>query len=181
MAIDIIPKKEEKDILGTAIFYFCLVLLVVLLIISAIFYILEWRIENQQVVEVQGIIEAQKTKEMIILETKMEKTLSKVNDFVFVLESKKTSKEILDTLENLIHPAIYLDNIILSATKETVSIVGTAQDSVVFGQQLDILNNNNDITAVVIDNFERNTNRTIDFSITINFGEVLNEENNEQY
>ena len=181
MAIDIIPKKEEKDILGTSVFYFGLVLLVVLLIISAIFYVLEWRIENQQIIEVQGTIEAQKTKEMMMLEARMDKTLAKVNDFILIMESKKTSKEVLSTLESLIHPAIYLNDIALSATKETVNISGIAKDSVIFGQQIDILNNNNDITEVIIDKFERKIDRTIDFSITINFGEELNQENNEQY
>ncbi|MDD4062604.1 MAG: hypothetical protein PHV25_02405 [Candidatus Pacebacteria bacterium] len=181
MAINIIPKKEEKDVLGTAVFYFGLVLLVVLLIISTIFYILTWRIENQQIVEIQGAMEAQKTREMMELEARMDKTLAKVNDFVLVLDQKKTSKEILAVLEDLIHPEVYLDSVILSATKETISIEGTAKDATVFGQQIDILNNNDDITSATIDSFERNIDRTINFSITINFGEEINEEANEQY
>lgn len=181
MAINIIPKREEKDVLGTAVFYFGLVLLVVLLIISAILYILDWRIENQQIVETQGTIVAQKTREMMELEARMDKTLAKVNDFVLILDQKKTSKEILGVLEELIHPEVYLDNVMLSTTKETVNIIGVAKDATIFGQQVDILNNNSNASSVIIDSFERNMDRTINFSIIVSFGEAIKEETDEQY
>lgn len=181
MAIDIIPKKEEKDVLGTAIFYFGLILLVVLLTISAILYVLTWRVESQQIVEIQGTIEAQKTKEMMELEARMDRTLAKVNDFVLILEQKKTSREIFTVLENLIHPEVYLDSVVLSATKETAIVEGVAKNATIFGQQVDILNGNDDVTSVDIGDFERNLDGTIDFMIAINFGEEINEEENAQY
>ena len=176
MAIEIIPRKKEEESEGSFIrkkfLYIGLGFLFISVIISGTFLILIW-MTSQESKNVRIVTEAEKSKEILLLESEMKEHYKRVADFAYLLSARVSPIPMFEVIERTIHPDVYFLGFQINPLEKKISTTGIARNITVFDQQIKIFEEDSMIVNVTIDNFTREDNGRVVFPLTFIFSEEL--------
>jgi len=168
MAIEIIPRKEKEEaILSQGKFFQVGLALILLFIISSLaFHFLKWRF-SQEISAIDVLIKEQRVGEIVLLEKKINGYYRRTKNLSPIIETKKSSLPILETIEKLVHPLVFFSEFEVNVSKNTIKALGVAKNIVAFDQQLRIFREEKSIVSVSAPEFSIKEDRTISFPINI--------------
>ncbi|KKQ77234.1 MAG: hypothetical protein US98_C0009G0008 [Parcubacteria group bacterium GW2011_GWC1_38_6] len=170
MAIEIIPKKKERKsitLIG-AIFYFSVILLLSIFLISLLLLGFQLTL-NRNISNVKAKIDSVATPEDLMTERKVTLTQKKINDFAFLIDNHRSNEKFFASFEKLVHPKIFFSEINLRLEQGRATLSGKTDNFEILGQQFLILEKEGYIKSVVLSKSEIDKEGKISFVVEVSF------------
>lgn len=169
MAIQIVPREEERSPIWIDIlFYLSLILLVATVSSYFILNHLKQK-EEQRYASLQQQISGEKGLKEINMEKEVIDYKKKIDDFSLILNSRLYISQIFPFFEGLIHPNVVLHDFSAEALTGKISFSGTTENFQTLGQQMVIFQNEKLIRETKLTDvfFDNEGNISFDFEITL--------------
>ena len=117
--------------------------------------------------------EAQKSPEILLLESEMRDHRQRVLDFAYILERRTSPYPMFEVIERSIHPEVYLSDLQIDVSGKSIKTNGVATDIIAFDQQVKLFEKEEMIISSGIETFNRKDDGQISFPMTIVFSDKL--------
>ena len=171
--VNLIPKPIKKISKNQKILLYFLVFSVFFLTVAYIFLI---SLEKQAQASLQAVeqqISAQKTTEMINLESTIKSYKREIDEFAPYLNNHILVTKFFDFLEKNTHPRIYFSQISLKLSSASVNLSGRADSFLSLGQQLMIFNGDSMVKNVSLSNISLSEEGSIMFNLGLSLDSSL--------
>ncbi len=167
MAFNIIPKKEiEKKPWLDWVFYFCLILLIISVLS---YFVLEYSLKGAEAEskDLENKIFEQQNEENNQLKEKLILNQKKIDDFSVVLKEHKLTSQVFTFIQNSTHPEVSFMDFSFNSTNSSLILSGQASNFKTLGEQLLILQRQENIQNIELSNISLMEEGNIDFNLDI--------------
>ncbi|MCK4454365.1 hypothetical protein KAU51_03460 [Candidatus Parcubacteria bacterium] len=167
MAFEVISKKETKrkswlDL----VFYFCLILLIISVLS---YFVLEYSLKQaeEELKDLNNRISEQQNEENKKLKEKLFFNQKKIDEFSIILNEHKLTSQVFSFIENLTHPEVVFLDFSFSSNNSILSLSARTSNFKALGEQLLILQGQENIENIELSNISLMEEGNIDFSLGI--------------
>jgi len=170
MAIEIIPKEEEKIPIWQNIIFYLFIVLVVLCLIG--YFVLSRLTQEAEskLKEIEGQLE-EDSGPMLDLEKELLGLQKRINDFNFLITKHERGTNFFNFLEATCHPKVFFSDTILNLAENTATLFGKADDFEAVGQQILIFKEENRkknyLKDIQLSDIQKGKEGKIEFQLTI--------------
>ena len=137
MAIEVIPKKPQSPTFSSAnfLFYLSLILLLIAVLVLSTVYLLKNK-SSRLLEDVKTQIAEKETAVKKTQEAQVLLAQKRINDFLFLLDSRRSNSQFFNSFQTFTHPQVYFNKVDLKIEQGKISLSGIAENPTVLGQQI---------------------------------------------
>lgn len=171
--INLISRPIKKISKSQKILLYSLVFLVFSLTVAYVILVSLVGQAQANLKKIEGQISAQRTTEMIGLESNIKTYKEEIDKFAPYLNNHILITKFFDFLEKNTHPRVYFTQMALKASHASVSLSGRADSFLSLGQQLMIFNESPMVKSFSISNISLSEERNVMFNLTLSLDPSL--------
>ena len=167
--VEIIPKSSQGSFFIMRVFVAVSIgVFVAALGGFVLLFFLESRTQNR-IVEVQALLEAEKTKEQEELEQDVFAARARLKDFAELVELRKDVLPAFSFLETVVHPDVTFLAMNIDSVRQKMQLRGTASSFLTLDEQLAVLKARSEPNAFSLTNLTLGEHGGVDFQMEIQF------------
>jgi len=173
MAIEIIPKTEEKSPLWLNILFYFSVILLIIAVVGV--FSLEYfqKASEKELKDKEAELEMAQTAEQKALKEKMAGYEKKINDFSFFLDLHQFNSKIFPLLEKNTHPKVAFSNFTFDSRENKLDLSCQTESFQTLGEQIFIFKKEKLIRSVNLVNASIGKEGKVTCSLTLSFDPQL--------
>jgi len=173
MAVEIIPKPEEKKYNWQNFLLYFSLLLLGISILS--YFVLDNSVKNSYKIlkDLEREIAQKETPQVRSMEKEILNYQKKIQDFSNLLNAHRSVLGVFDFLESNCHPKVWFSNFSFNAENSQVNLSGQAEDFVILEQQLRILKKRPQVKELNLSTISMGEEGTANFGVNIIFNQDI--------